>query len=118
MSNTPIFIYAQKGQLIFLNIGEGLAQEQDLKKQGWELTSTISAETILSNIYDICNEEYEAEERIRDIIRLFRPEYDPHEASKVECGLCGHTWVAVRPKGLTELECPNCNNMTQFENID
>lgn len=118
MSNTPIFIYKKNGELLFLNLEEGLKQEQDLKRQGWKLQTTISVETILSNIYDICNEEYEAEERIRDIIKQLIPDYDPHEASKVECGLCGHTWIAVRPQGLTELQCPNCKNMTQFENIN
>lgn len=118
MSNTPIFIFKKNGELLFLNLEEGLKQEQDLKRQGWELHTTISAETILSNIYDICNEEYEAEERIRDIIKQLIPDYDPHEASSVECDLCSHTWVAVRPQGLKELQCPNCKNMTQFENIN
>ena len=42
---------------------------------------------------------------------------DPHEVSKVKCDLCGKEWVAVRPEGLTILECPNCGNMVQFENI-
>ena len=43
--------------------------------------------------------------------------YDPHEVSKVKCGLCNHTWVAVRPKGVLKLECPNCEEITDFENI-
>lgn len=42
---------------------------------------------------------------------------DPHEASKVRCDLCTHEWIAVRPEGLTELECPNCKNLGTFENI-
>lgn len=42
---------------------------------------------------------------------------DPHEVSKVKCDLCGKEWIAVRPEGLTELECPNCENMVQFENV-
>lgn len=42
---------------------------------------------------------------------------DPHECSVVQCDLCNHKWVAVRPIGLTKLECPNCNNLTHFENI-
>jgi len=46
-----------------------------------------------------------------------KTEYDPHEASKVRCDLCSYEWVAVRPKGLKKLECPNCSNMVHFENI-
>lgn len=42
---------------------------------------------------------------------------DPHEVSKVKCDLCGKEWIAVRPEGLTKLECPNCENMVQFENV-
>jgi len=42
---------------------------------------------------------------------------DPHEVSKVKCDLCDKEWIAVRPEGLTELECPNCENMVQFENV-
>jgi DNA-directed RNA polymerase subunit M/transcription elongation factor TFIIS len=42
---------------------------------------------------------------------------DQHEASMVKCDLCSYKWVAVRPKGLIKLECPNCGNMVHFENI-
>lgn len=45
-------------------------------------------------------------------------EYDPHEVSKVKCDLCGHEWIAVRPEGLVKLECPNCNNLVSFENVE
>jgi rubrerythrin len=41
-----------------------------------------------------------------------------YETSLVVCDLCGHSWVAVRPQGLEKLECPNCDNMVYFENID
>lgn len=44
-------------------------------------------------------------------------DYDPHEVSLAKCDLCGYKWVAVRPEGLTKLECPNCGNMVNFENI-
>lgn len=39
------------------------------------------------------------------------------DASLVECDLCSHDWVSVRPFGLEKLECPNCENMVYFENI-
>jgi len=42
---------------------------------------------------------------------------DPHEVSTVKCDLCTKEWVAVRPEGLTQLECPNCGNMVHFENV-
>jgi formate dehydrogenase maturation protein FdhE len=44
-------------------------------------------------------------------------ENEPHEASRVKCNLCTYEWIAVRPLGLTELECPNCENITGFENV-
>jgi len=67
-------------------------------------------------VIDICNEEYLSDEKVMDIARLFMPNYDPHEASKVKCDLCNYEWIAVRPKGLTKLECKNCGNMVHFEN--
>ena len=48
-------------------------------------------------------------EKLTDILQ--------HEVSTVKCDLCGKEWVAVRPEGLTELECPYCENMVQFENV-
>jgi hypothetical protein len=43
---------------------------------------------------------------------------EPHEVSKVKCDLCNYSWVAVRPEGLTKLECHNCGNMVHFENLN
>lgn len=43
---------------------------------------------------------------------------DLWEASLVRCDLCSHEWVAVRPLGLEKLECPNCENMVYFENVE
>jgi hypothetical protein len=45
-------------------------------------------------------------------------EDDPHEVSKVSCDICTYSWVAVRPAGLTKLECPNCGGVNNFENED
>lgn len=45
-------------------------------------------------------------------------ENSPHEVSKVKCDLCGYEWIAVRPEGVEKLECPNCNNIGYFENIN
>ena len=42
---------------------------------------------------------------------------DPHEVSNVKCDLCGKEWLAVRPEGIIKLECPNCHNNVNFENI-
>lgn len=50
-------------------------------------------------------------EHVKEIVE------DPHEWSKVSCDLCGNSWVAVRPVGVEKLECPNCHNLSQFENI-
>jgi len=39
------------------------------------------------------------------------------EVSKVECSLCTYQWYAVRPEGVEKIECPNCENICNFENI-
>jgi hypothetical protein len=44
-------------------------------------------------------------------------ENSPHEASEVKCDACSYTWIAVRPLDTEQLECPNCSNTTNFENI-
>jgi hypothetical protein len=38
--------------------------------------------------------------------------------SLVECNICTHRWVAVRPIDVSELECPNCSYMTFIEGGD
>ena len=43
---------------------------------------------------------------------------EKYETSLVECDLCSHKWAAVRPEGLIKLECPNCENMVGFENLE
>ena len=40
---------------------------------------------------------------------------DPHEVSEVKCDVCNYRWVAVRPEGLTKLECPKCGGLRSFE---
>lgn len=32
----------------------------------------------------------------------------PHESGFVECFICTHRWVAVRPRGTQDLQCPSC----------
>lgn len=54
----------------------------------------------------------DAVESVKDIIN-----YDPHEISHVKCDVCQHRWVAVRPKGVEKLECPNCSGFVYFENV-
>lgn len=39
------------------------------------------------------------------------------EASEVQCDICNHTWVAVRPFKTPKLECPNCSIIGNFENV-
>lgn len=36
----------------------------------------------------------------------------------VECLVCTHQWAAVRPEGTTMLECPNCGNFSEAEEIE
>ena len=40
-----------------------------------------------------------------------------YEVSLVKCDLCNHKWTAVRIAGLEILQCPNCKNMVNFENL-
>lgn len=39
------------------------------------------------------------------------------EVSLVKCDVCTYEWTAIRPDGVEKLECPNCHNITNFENI-
>lgn len=39
------------------------------------------------------------------------------EISIVRCDLCSYEWVAIRPLGTLRLECSNCNNLSNFENL-
>jgi hypothetical protein len=52
----------------------------------------------------------------RDLVDEYLTNKDQHEVSKVKCDVCSYSWVAVRPVGLTELECPNCGRLCSFEN--
>lgn len=78
-------------------------------------TQNPNLETILqwleSDLEYLSQED--AVEGVKDMIM----NYDPHEVSQVKCCVCSHSWVAVRPKGLKKLECPNCEGMVDFENI-
>ena len=71
-NNTIVFIY-QKGECLwFLNLEDALEQEVKLKKQSWKHISTIDAALMLSNIYDICLEEYDGNDKIGEIINLLQ----------------------------------------------
>jgi hypothetical protein len=67
----------------------------------------------------VCSSDYS---QMSEILNLPMSEqienYDPHEVSKVQCDLCSHQWIAVRPEGLKRLECPNCGNLVTFENVE
>lgn len=39
-----------------------------------------------------------------------RLERSPHKTGKVCCKTCGHSWVAIAPLGMHELECPSCGS--------
>ena len=39
------------------------------------------------------------------------------EVSQVKCDLCSKEWTAVRPLGTEKLECPNCENIVYFKNL-
>jgi hypothetical protein len=52
----------------------------------------------------------------RDLVDEYLTNKDQHEVSKVKCDVCSYSWVAVRPLGLTKLECPNCGRLCSFEN--
>lgn len=65
------------------------------------------------------SKKYSERKTMKQIFDIFLEEtkYNPHESSLVKCDLCNHKWVAVRPEGLLKLECPNCNNISTFENL-
>lgn len=39
-------------------------------------------------------------------------------SAKVECDICSHNWVAAYPEYADKLECPNCNQLANFEIIE
>ena len=49
--------------------------------------------------------------------KLTEEQMSEHEASLVKCDCCGHEWVAVRPKGLVKLECPECMTLRFFDDV-
>jgi hypothetical protein len=53
---------------------------------------------------------------VLDAENIINAPRDPHEVSKVKCDVCNYSWVAVRPLGLTKLECPQCGGLCSFEN--
>lgn len=40
-----------------------------------------------------------------------RQKHDPHGTGEAFCIHCGHTWTAVAPVGVVDLECPVCQTM-------
>lgn len=55
---------------------------------------------------------------IYDIPYCELQKHEPHEVSKVRCDLCKNEWIAVRPYDTDKLECSQCGNVANFENID
>jgi len=98
------------------NIVKYLSEGKDKAKDTWDFYDRIDS---FQNMdwYDN-NEEAELAclKKLIEIAKKAKPK-DPHEVSKVKCDLCSYTWVAVRPEGLTKIECPHCGNMVNFENI-
>mgnify|MGYP001347072465 FL=1 len=70
--NTVTFIYKKKDKLWFLNLEDALGQEVLLKKQGWKLISSINPAIMLSNIYDICQEKFSNDKKIKNIVGLLK----------------------------------------------
>jgi hypothetical protein len=68
--NTVTFIYKKKDKLWFLNLEDALEQETKLKKQGWKHIASIDPAIMLSNIYDICQEEYCSDKKIAGITSM------------------------------------------------
>ena len=44
-------------------------------------------------------------------------EIKKYQASYVKCDICGYKWTAVRPEGTKTLECANCKQNCNFENL-
>jgi hypothetical protein len=90
-----------------------------LKWGAWLLNTDFEFYDSTTNGDVYKSKKYSERKTIKEIYGIFLEEikYDPHEASMVQCSLCKHTWVAVRPEGLEELECPNCHNICSFQNL-
>lgn len=60
---------------------------------------------------DTCNADI-YKERYSDLLdETINPSWC---GSRVECGVCTHTWVAVYSKNSKKLECPSCGEMNHF----
>lgn len=46
-----------------------------------------------------------------NVIPFERHVTEPHGNGEAFCMACSHTWKAVVPVGVTELECPECKTM-------
>lgn len=85
------------------------------KKEMFELIESLFKNSFgqkVSNNY--INSEWE---KFKLKYNLDDEKKDPHEVSWVRCDICNYEWIAVRPEGVLQLECPNCTNIGNFENI-
>jgi hypothetical protein len=67
-----VFVYEKKNDLLFFNLDKALENEQSLKSMGWKHVASIDPAIAMTKIFDICSEEYGADERISDIISFFK----------------------------------------------
>lgn len=65
-----IFIYKKNEQLIFLNNDGAKERHYKLVEDGFQLIKTIDPVSMLSNIFDICQEESWSNEKINEIVKL------------------------------------------------
>jgi len=48
---------------------------------------------------------------MNNVVQFARTVDEPHGSGEAFCIGCNHTWQAVAPTGVTELECPECKTM-------
>lgn len=53
-------------------------------------------------------DENKIDESVSELLQNIKP----HEVGKMDCLICNNQWIAVRPLGTTELQCPNCGQMS------
>lgn len=77
----------------------------------------IKASFVREILNQLDNEEI-SYSRMVEMLNEKASELEGFAYEPVICDLCNFRWVAVRPYGTKELQCPNCRNTTTFKEVN
>jgi hypothetical protein len=76
---------------------------------------------VIGNVYTdaiVANDFIELGGLFVDTRQYPATEEESFKGEKVKCDLCSHQWIAVYHEDTEKLECPNCENLANFEPIE